>query len=203
MALDYYTVTDPGGRLQTLVVEEFVLRDDFTAAGIDGAGFNGVWWSSAEFTRRLRTDAASSTTPVSRPDAEAAFQALGGSELPAEPLLREHFADRALFAETQPLRFGPDDGRRMYRLLFARDLDERHLAGLMAALRLSPVDDPRVAGRSVSDQGMCELRRVGDVAWGIDVTVPAASPAVGSLLGVAMLTARGHGLIPVTIDRFA
>jgi hypothetical protein len=33
--------------------------------------------------------------------------------------------------------------------------------------------------------------------------VPAASPAVGPLLAVAMLTARGHGLIPVTIDRFA
>src|SRR5262245_51254554 len=138
MALDYYTVHGRGGRLQTLVVEEFVLREDFTAAGIDSAGFDGVWWSSADCSRRLRTDAAASTTAVSRSGAEAAFRELGGSRLPADSLLREHFADRAVFAEVSPLRFGPDDGRRVYRLLFARDLDERHLAELLQSLQLSP-----------------------------------------------------------------
>lgn len=203
MALDYYTVTDRDGRLQTLVVEEFLLRDDFTAAGIDSAGFNGEWWSSAEFSRRLRTDAADATTPVSRLDAEAAFRALGGSDLPPEPALRDHFADRAIFPDVPPLRLGPDDGHRLYRLLFARDLDERHLAGLMAALRLSPVDDPRVAGRSTTEYATCELRRVGDLAWSIDVTVAESSAAIGTVLGTAMLTARGHGLIPVTVERFA
>lgn len=203
MALDFYTVRDGGGRTQTLVVEEFVLRDDFTAAGIDTAGFNGEWWSSAEFSRRLRTDAAAVTTPVSREAAEAAFRDLGGVELPPDSVLREHFGDRAIFPEVPPLRLGPDDGRRLYRLLFARDLDERHLAGLMAALRLSPVDDPRVAGRTVTDHGTCELRRVGDVAWSIDLAFASSSDAIGPLVGAALRTARGHGLIPVTVERFA
>lgn len=203
MALDYYTVCDRDGRVRTLVVEEFVLRDDFTAAGIDSAGFSGEWWSSADFSRRLRTDAAASTTPVSRSGAEAAFRDLGGSRLPADSLLREHFADRATFPDVPPLRFGPDDGRRVYRLLFARDLDERSLAGLLASLRLSPVDDPGVAGRSVTEHGTCDLRRVAGVAWSIDLTFPDASAEIGSLVGIAMLTARDHGLIPVTVERFA
>lgn len=203
MALDYYTVHDRDGRLQTLVVEEFVLRDDFTAAGIDNAGFNGEWWSSADFSRRLRTDAAAYTTAVSRSGAEAAFRDLGGSQLPADSLLRERFADRALFPDTAPLRFGPDDGRRIYRLLFARDLDDRHMSGLRASLRLSPVDDSGVAGRSVTEHGTCELRRVGGIAWSIDLAFPRASAEIGRLVGTAMMTARSHGLIPVTVERFA
>lgn len=203
MALDYYTVHDRDGRLRTLVVEEFVLRDDFTAAGIDSAGFSGEWWSSAGFSRLLRTEAAASTTPVSRTGAEAAFRDLGGSRLPAEPLLREHFGDRAIFPDVPPLRLGPDDGRRVYRLLFARDLDERRLAALLESLRLSPVDDLGVAGRSVTEHGVCELRRVGGVAWSIDLTFPSTSAEIGSLVGSALLAARDHGLIPVTVERFA
>lgn len=203
MALDFYTVNDGGGRPQTLVVEEFVLRDDFTAAGLDTAGFNGVWWSSAEFSRRLRTDAAAVTTPVTREAAEAVFRDLGGTELPSDSVLREHFGDRAVFTEVPPLRLGPDGGRRLYRLLFARDLDERRLAGLMASLRLSPVDDPRVAGRTVTDDGTCELRRVGAVAWSIDLAFASSSDAIGPLVDVALRAARGQGLIPVTVERFA
>jgi hypothetical protein len=202
MALDYYTVSGRDGRLQTLVVEEFVLREDFTAAGIDCAGFDGVWWSSADFSLRLRTDAAC-TTPVSRSGAETAFRELGGSRLPADSLLRDRFADRAVFPDVSPLWFGPDDGRRVYRLLFSGDLDERHLAGLVASLHLSPVDDRGVAGRSVTEHGTCELRRVGGFAWSIDLTFPGASAEIGPLVGVAMQTARGHGLIPVTVERFA
>jgi hypothetical protein len=205
MALDFYTVTDGHGRLQALVVEEFVLRDDFTAAALDTAGFSGVWWSSAEFSRRLRTDAAAVTAPVSRVGAEAAFGDLGGDELPSEAVLRDRFGDRVFFPDGPPLRLGPDDGSRLYRLLFARDLDERHLAGLLAALRLSPVssvDHPRVAGRTATEHGTCELRRVGDLAWSIDLVFASASEVIGPTVEVALHAARGHGLIPVTIERF-
>jgi len=207
VAIDFYTVRGAGGRPQALVVEEFVLRDDFTAAALDSAGFDGSWWSSAAYSRLLRTDATMPVSPVSRPDAQEAYRNLGGDRLPPDAVLRERFADRTIFTEVPPLRLRPDDGRRFYRLLFARDLDERHLAGLIASLRLSPVDDPRVedprvAARTVTEQATWELRRVGGLAWSIDVTSDAAA-AVGPLLGAAMATARGHGLIPVTVERFA
>jgi hypothetical protein len=202
VALDFYAVRGDG-RLLALVVEEFVLRDDHTAAALDSACFDGTWWSSADYSRRLRTDTTVEVQPVSRHDALACYAQLGGSALEPDAVLRTHFTDRAIFPEAEPLRLGPDDGRRIYRMLFARDLDERHLTGLLAALRLSPVDDPRVAGRSVLPDAAWELRRVGDLAWSIDVTVPDASTDVGPLIGTALLTARGHGLIPVTVERFA
>jgi hypothetical protein len=201
--VDFYAVYGGGDRLRALVVEEFVLRDDFTAAALDSAAFDGRWFSSAGFSQALRTDSALRVTAVSRPGAQAAYHALGGDDLPPDAVLRERFADRALFPDVAPLRLGPDDGRRLYRMLFARDLDEQSLAGLLAALRLSPVDDPRIAGRAITEQGTWELRRVGGLAWSVDVTLPGPTTGLGPLLGAAMLAARGYGLIPVTVERFA
>jgi hypothetical protein len=204
MALDYYLILGEDGRLQALLVEEFVHRPDFTAAALDSAVFDGAWWSSAEFSRSLRTDARLSArvTPTSRAGAEAVYGELGGDLLPDDDALRTRFHDRSTFPDVAPLRLGSEDARRVYRVLFARDLDERRLGQLCGALQLSPVDDPRVAGRATQpDLAMWELRRVGGVAWSVDVTFP--GEVSGDLLRDLIATVRGHGLIPVTVERFA
>lgn len=201
MALDYYLILGADGRPQALLVEEFVHRDDFTSAALDSVGFDGTWWSSAEFSRDLRLDPQRWVAPASRAQAESAFRDLGGDALPDDDGLRAEFRDRSTFPDVAPLRLGPDDGRRVYRLLFARDLDGARLDGLCSALRLSPVDDPRVAGRAVQPAATWELRRVGGVAWSVDVTF--SGGVSGELLQGLIMTARGHGLIPVTVERFA
>lgn len=196
MALDYYVVL---GSVKALLVEEFILREDFTTAGLDSAGFDGTWSSSAELSRGVRTEPGLRAVPVGRAGAEAAYRELGGASLAPEDDLRTQFRDRTTFPASEPLRLSADDGRSVYRLLFAKDLDS--VEDLCAALRLSPADDPRVAGRAERPAAAWELRRVGGVAWAVDVSFPGA--VSGSLLRALRSTAREYGLIPVAVERFA
>lgn len=221
-ALDYYVVRGDGAAPVGLIVEEFVLADDGTAAGLGGAGWvpTGGWTGSAALSRALRVDAAARAriTPVVRHDAGLVYRQLGGGDLPDEATLRTHFDGYAPAGAAAPLRLGgaPADDefreRRLYRVLFAGGLAPTSLAQLQAGWRMSAGDDPvRVVGRAQRSFGpdllTWELRRVGPgVAWAVDLTARLAGEsdrAVRPLLRELMTVLRGHGLIPVTVERFA
>jgi hypothetical protein len=206
--LDYYVILhEPGGPPAGLHVEEFVLAADHTAIGVDSAGWapgEAAWWSSAEFAVGIRRDGRlrSRLRPVSRTEAEAAYRALDGRDLPAEALLRTYFRDRHLLATAAPLRLGPDTPppgfrqRRLYRTLFAGDL--------------SPAALPRIAqGKRSVGGDVLELtvRGIGNgAAWCADLTVHLVTDsdaAVGPILHEIRTAMRGEGLIPVTVERFA
>ncbi|WP_433517287.1 hypothetical protein ACQP2T_18105 [Nonomuraea sp. CA-143628] len=231
-ALDYYLIfatPDDRGRGAPplgILVEEFVLCDDYTAAGIDSVEWSsatGVWggssatdaWSGSSATSRdLRTDALlrSRVIPVTRLDAGDAYQACGGGELPPEAEIRALFRERQPLPAAAPLDLGATGARR-YRVLFAGELGERGLGNVRSALRLEPVDDPmgRVVGSATATAAghdfTWELRRIGPgIAWCLDVTVRLGTgpeSAVGALLHHHRQAIRGQGLIPVTIERFA
>ncbi|WP_424535856.1 hypothetical protein ACOZ38_38390 [Sphaerisporangium viridialbum] len=226
--LDYYLIFAAAGDRgrgalpSVILVEEFLLRGDHTAAGIAGVEWTpatGAWRDRPASSRAIRTDALlrERVVPVSRAHAADAYTMLGGGELPQEARIRAFFHDCQPLPAEDPLDLGsPGDEKRLYRILFAGDLHERGLARLRSALRLEPAGDqadPRAhvvgtatataAGHTVT----WELRRIGaGIAWCLDVTVnpgPGPDPAIGTLLHHHRQAIREQGLIPVTIERFA
>jgi hypothetical protein len=231
--LDYYLIDRSG-----ILVEEFVLGEDDAAVAIDGAGWTGGrWWSSAAFSVDMRGDPQlrSRVVPADRDGARAAYRRLGGGELPGEATLRGYFADPAPLAASAALRLDATpvpDGyreRRVYRVLFAGDLDSDGLAALRYRWRMAPSGDPRVPGGAQAEPGSggaehpqrilgagrmsaagdeftWQLRRIGyGVAWCVDLTACLSGEPVGvrPLLRELTSAVRGQGLIPVTIERFA
>jgi hypothetical protein len=221
--LDYYLIDRSG-----ILVEEFVLGEDDTAVAIDSAGWtDGRWWSSAAFSMQLRGDpqVRARVTPVDRDGARAAYRRLGGGELPEDATLRGYFADPAPLRASAALRLDTTpvpDGyreRRVYRVLFAGDLDSDGLAALRYRWRMAPSDDPgfggaehpqRIAGgarrSTAGEEFTWQLHRIGSgVAWCVDLTACLTGDPVGvrPLLRELTSAARGQGLIPVTIERFA
>lgn len=222
--LDYYLISaGPGDSGPAgIVVEEFVLAGDFSVSGLDGAGWSpadGGWWSSADFTLSIRSDPnlRARVVAASRPEVETVYRRLGGAELPDEAALRGRFRDRAALATAAPLRLTPvavPDGfhdRRVYRLLFAKELDAQQLPSLRDAWQMTFTDTRTgvigTAHRTVgSDRFTWELRRIGaGVAWSVDLTacLGGAGTALEPLLYELRTVMRRHGLIPVTVERFS
>jgi hypothetical protein len=231
--LDYYLVFDDAGDRardvppRGLLVEEFVLRADYSSAGRDSAGWTPAgegWWSSAAFSREIRVDPrlGDRVAVVGRVDATEAFRKLGGGELPDEPALRTFFHDRELAPAAAPLRLSAERApagfreRRVYSIVFAKSLDLAGWEAVWAAWRLAPVDDPadpqaRVVGRARLDAAghafSWDLRRLGPgLGWCVDVTAhlgAAPTAALGALLRDLRLAMRRQGLIPITVERFA
>ncbi|MFG3553293.1 hypothetical protein ACGGAQ_02780 [Micromonospora sp. NPDC047557] len=154
--------------------------------------------------------------PIARADAVAAYRRLGGGHLPSEAVLRTYFRDHQAFATAPPLRLGPTQlpegfhERRVYRVLFAKDLRPDQVATLRTVWR-TPVDGTvgSAAGghhERGGHQFVWDLRRVGHtVAWGLDVTVlmrTGAAEAVRSTLTDLTNLLRQHGLIALTTERF-
>ncbi|MEO3789135.1 hypothetical protein ABGB14_02935 [Nonomuraea sp. B10E15] len=106
--MDYYLIaaTAGGPSPAAILVEEFVLCDDYTAAGIDTA----AWRAAAQ-----------------------AYARLGGGELPAEPQLRAR-SERQPLPGDRPLDLGTSPGARRYRILFAGELGTGALASARTAL---------------------------------------------------------------------
>ncbi|MFE9201887.1 hypothetical protein [Micromonospora sp. NPDC007230] len=214
--LDYYVLraeADPG-QPAGLLVEEFVLADDLSAARLRSAGWtpaDGGWWSSAAYARAVRTEPRlrARLAAVDRADAEATYRRLGGGTLPGEQELRGHFQDDVPLATGAPLRLnaGPD----VHRILFAGELDDGRLTRLGALLRLDDPDGarPGVVGTGrlrVNDTNVrWDLRRIGGgIAWCLDVTSePAGGDALPWVLRQLVAVARGHGLVPATIERLS
>ena len=222
---DMAAVVDAASRAASgIVVEEFVFTPDYHAIGINCAGWSGPsdgWWSSAQFSRRMRTDPQlrSRVIPVSRRDAEITYRRMGGGELPAEAILRTYLQDCQSLEGSAPLRLSlpqaPDGFTevRRYRILFANDMSAEVLGQLVRRWSMSLPDTPdsRVVGtaeRGVgADRFVWELRRIGaGVAWCVDVIAYLGGESdnrVGVLLWKLTETVRGAGLIPVTIERVA
>ncbi|GIH95604.1 hypothetical protein ACFFMN_06590 [Planobispora siamensis] len=205
-----------------------MLAGDHTATGLDGAGWSvtdGTWWSSAAFSRGMRTDPAlrDRVVAVHRRTAEAVYRRISGEDLPGEAALRGRFHDRLPLDDSAPLLLGSPEvpegfrERRVYRVLFAGDLDAERLRRLRCLWAMGPADgsaDPpaRVAGtarlRAGRDVLTWDLRRIGPgTAWCLDLTAclgGSSDDTVGSLLR-ELRTAMRHDarLIPVTIERFA
>jgi hypothetical protein len=231
--LDYYLIFPGTGDDERaaapdgIVVEEFVLAEDHSAVGLNSAGWTPVddtWWSSAAFSRGMRTDPKlrARVAPVGRDDAEIVYRQRGGGELPDETTLRTHFHDYESLADSAPLRFGPAqvpdgfDDKRVYRILFANELDKDRLASLQALWQMVLADDradprARVIGtarlRVANDIYTWDLRRIGPgVAWCLDLTAlldGSAGDAIGPLLRELRAVMHRQGLIPVTIERFS
>ncbi|MFI7154520.1 hypothetical protein ACIBO2_57225 [Nonomuraea sp. NPDC050022] len=223
-SMDYYLIfaapedRDRGAPPLGILVEEFVLCADYTAAGIDSVEWSagaGAWRGSATTSRDIRTDALprSRVIPVSRHDASDAYQACGGGELPREAEIRSLPRERQPLPAAAPLDLGTAGSRR-YRVLFAGE--PRDLGSLRSALRLEPVEDPadplaRVVGTATATAAghdfTWELRRIGPgIAWCLDVTVRLGTgpeAPIGALLHHHRQAIRGQCLIPVTIERFA
>jgi hypothetical protein len=213
-----------------IVVEEFVLAEDFSAVGLHSTAWTPVpgpaddWWGSAALSRGMRVDPAlrARVIPVGRDDAGAAYRRLGGGELPDEPTLRTRFDHYEPLAESAPLRLGSGDvpdgfaDRRVYRILFAKELDTGRLSDLMARWGMAPADDrsaaaARVVGtasrRICGDVFTWDLRRIGAaIAWCVDLTahlVDGSADRIGPVLRELRTDARRQGLIPVTVERFS
>ncbi|WP_200207220.1 hypothetical protein [Micromonospora coerulea] len=229
--LDYYLILSPAdGRPSSpegIVIEEFVRDRHCVTVGLHSAGWtpaDGRWWSSASFSRGMRTDPELSgrVTPVGRGVAEAVFRQLGAGRLPPEAVLRTYFRDYEPFATAPPLRLGPADApdgcheKRVYRVLFARDLRADQLAELNAVWRTSAEGDvahPAAQGmpagrmRVGADLFAWNLRRIGrNLAWCLDLTASLATDAddaVRPVLHELTSVLRQQGLIPVTTERFA
>lgn len=216
--LDYYLLRAETDRAEVtgLVVEEFVLADDLSAARLRSAGWtpaDGGWWSSAAYARAVRTDPRlrARLAAVDRATAAAAYHRLGGGDLSGEEELRGHFRDDVPLASGAPLRLGA--GPDLHRILFAGDLDQRRMTGLRALLRLADPGSPDGARPGVIGTGQLrvndtnvrwDLRRVGGLAWCIDVTSePASGDALRWVLRQLVGVARSHGLVPATIERLS
>ncbi|MGW0807325.1 hypothetical protein [Nonomuraea sp. NPDC002799] len=216
--MDYYMISAAADEASPmgLLVEEFVLCDDYTAAGIDSAEWRsetGVWATCPGVSRLIRSDATQRRRvhAVGRRLARETFERLGGGDLPEETELRALFRDRQPLPASAPLNLGASAGPRRYRILFAGDLGAAGLAGAQEALRLEPTGDPRVIGKATGSAGghgfTWELRRIGaGIAWCVDVTVRLGAGPVtvlGALLHHHREAIREQGLIPVTVERFA
>ncbi|MFC6023300.1 hypothetical protein ACFP2T_45000 [Plantactinospora solaniradicis] len=232
-SLDYYLIRSrrPDGESSTepagIVVEEFVLDENFSAVRLDSTGWtpgDRRWRDSSAVSRGMRVDAAarSHVGPISRQDAETIYRRLGGGELPDEETLRSYFGAGEPLATAAPLRLGLGQvatgfrDTRVYRILFANELTTDRLAHLEAAWGMRITDGSvhphtRVAGtasrRLGDDVFTWELRRIGaGVAWCIDLTANLASScgdAIGPLMRELTTVMRCQGLIPVTIERFS
>ncbi|MET8359956.1 hypothetical protein [Micromonospora sp. NPDC005171] len=223
--LDYYLVlprlADPATTVEGIVVEEFTRHHDFTTTGLDSAGWTpeAGWWSSAALSRGMRIDpeVLARVVPSSRPEAEEVYRVLGGGQLPDESVLRTHFLDHQPIASAPPLRLGPAQPpagfheRRVYRVLFAKDLRAEQVTSLRTAWS-TPAGGTSASAASrrldkQGDQFTWDLRRVGHtLAWALDVTVllsTEAAQAVGPTLTGLTNVLREHGLIPVTTERFS
>lgn len=229
--LDYYLVLARQGRSAStgvadgIVVEEFTRHRDFSTSGLDSVGWTpeGGWWSSASLSRALRTDpeVLATVVPVERSEAEDVYRRLGGGRLPDEAALRASFSVHQPFATAAPLRLGPAQApagfseRRVYRVLFAKDLREDQVEDLRTTWWTADLDTgPRAPGSVAAghlerggDHFTWDLRRVGNgLAWCLDVTAlltTDASGEVGPTLYELTNAVRQRGLIPVTTERFA
>ncbi|MEU8393175.1 hypothetical protein [Micromonospora sp. NPDC048842] len=221
--LDYYLVghRDRATTVEGIVVEEFTRHRDFTTTGLDSAGWtpDAGWWSSAALSRAIRTDpeVLARVLPTSRRDAEEVYRALGGGQLPDDSVLRTHFLDRQPIATAPPLRLGPAQpptgfhDRRVYRVLFAKDLGAGQVASLRTAWRTPAGGTGASAATGRLDQNgdqiTWDLRRVGHtLAWCLDVTAllrTDATVVLGSTLCELTSVLRQHGLIPATTERFS
>ncbi|MEO3856581.1 hypothetical protein [Acrocarpospora sp. B8E8] len=226
-ALDYYLIFPEGGspaQPEGIAVEEFMLAEDHTATDLANAVWtaaDGDWWSSAAFSRAIRTDPRLRvrTIAVRREDAELAYRRLGAGALPDEATLRTYFHDHASLPGSPPLRLTPPEvpkgfrEKRVYRILFAGELRKDRLAHLQKIWGMALADDPqaRVLGtarlRVADDMFTWDLRQIGPgVASCIDLTACLSDPphdTVGTLLRELMTTTRYEGLIPVTIERLS
>jgi hypothetical protein len=227
--LDYYLIfpDDGGDTPDGIVVEEFVMADDCTATALNSAGWtaaDGGWWSSAVFSRGMRGDAQlrARVVPVHRGAAEIVYSRSGAGELPDEATLRTYFHEQVPLGGSAPLLLDspeiPDgfQDKRVYRILFIKELDADGLSRLQTLWQLTLSDDVadlavRVVGtanlRLADDAFTWELRRIGPgVAWCLDVTACLADRSgltVGPLLRELTQAMRDEGLIPVTIERFS
>ncbi|MFI6779629.1 hypothetical protein [Micromonospora sp. NPDC050276] len=161
--LDYYLVlkrrndSTSTDTAEGIIVEEFTRHHDFSSRGLDSAGWtpDADWWSSASLSRSMRTDPEllARVVPTTRPEAASIYRRLGGGRLPDEAVLRTYFLDHQPIAATPPLRLGPAQPpagfheRRVYRVLFARDLRAEQVASLRALWR-TPADGTNAAAAS-------------------------------------------------------
>ncbi|MDG4760194.1 hypothetical protein [Micromonospora sp. WMMD710] len=225
--LDYYVVLPrragaaPTGQPEGILVEEFSRAHDFSTTGLNSAGWTreAGWWSSAALSRSVRTDpdTLARVVPSSRHEAEVICRMLGGGDLPAESVLRTYFREHLDLASAPPLRLGPaqpPDGfheRRVYRVLFARQLGADQVASLRMLWRATDVGTGSLASGQLDEGGdrfTWDVRPVGHGrAWCLDVTVlmrsSAAQAVVSSTLSDLTNILRQHGLVPVTTERFA
>ncbi|WP_433129289.1 hypothetical protein ACQPWW_04150 [Micromonospora sp. CA-240977] len=224
--LDYYLVLprpddpDPTTAAGGLVVEEFTRAHDHVTTGLRSAGWTPTagWWSSAALSRGIRTDpeTLARVVPTSRAEAERHYRTLGGGHLPDDTVLRSYLLAHQPIATAAPLRLGPAQPpagcheRRVYRVLFAKDLSADQVTSLRASWR-TPVDGTSASAASGhlakgGDRFSWELRRVAHTrTWALDVTVllgAAADDGVGPTLSDLTAVLRQHGLIPVTTERF-
>jgi hypothetical protein len=212
--MDYYLLAG-----DAILVEEFAYGEDHVTVGLGGAIWaagDGLWRGAGSFGRDLRTDEdlLAAVTPVGRERAALVYRGLGGGVLPGEAELRAGFGEWTRFTTVTPLRLGGDEApdgfteKRIYRVLFARELRDTRLAELSAAW---PGDGdggmPGGRGRAGDDLFWWNLRRVGlGIAWGLDVTVLLGGDSaeiVGDVLRKLTADVRDRGLIPLTTQRFA
>ncbi len=175
--LDYYVVMEGGGRAAAVVVEEFVLAGDHTAAGLASATWTAGGWSPS-LSRRMRSDPVllARAAYATRAGAAEAFRVLGGGELPDEAGLRRRLHDYEPLNSAPPLRLGLTEAP-YYRILFA--------------------------GEPTDAAAHPQLRRIGNgLAWCVDIAAPEGA-SVAPQLRAARDTMRRNGLIPVTIERFS
>lgn len=174
--LDYYVVMADGGRAAAVVVEEFVLAGDHTAAGLASATWTSDGWGPT-LSLRMRRDAnmRARVAYATRQGAAEAFRVLGGGELPDESELRKQLREYEPLNTAPPLRLGLTD-TPYYRILFAGE----------------PLDSTAHPG----------LRLIGNgLAWCVDISAP-EGVSVGAELRAARQAMRRNGLIPVTVERF-
>ena len=224
--LDYYRVAAAeSARAEAILVEELVLRDDGTAIGIDSVLWTAVsraWQAASEFSRDLRIERAcanGSGPSTARPPRPCSGCSAGTS-------CRTRRCCGPGSATSCRCRPRPCCGsgrgrrrpgfreRRVYRILFAGELDRGGLRCLRTRWLLDPVEpaaDPtgQIAGRArrtVDDHELVwELRRVGaGLGWAVDVTADLADAPVAAALAVLRelrQQARAEGLVPVTVER--
>ena len=206
--------------MEGIVVEEFTRHHDFTTTGLDSAGWTpeAGWWSSAALSRGMRTDPEmlARVLPTSRREAEDVHRALGGGQLPDETVLRTHFLDHQPIATAPPLRLGPAQPpagfheRRVYRVLFAKDLRAEQVASLRTAWRTpaggtgASAASGRLDKRATRSPGICAASAIPRLVSRRDRPADTdATVALGSTLSELTNVLRQHGLIPVTTERFS
>lgn len=174
--LDYYVVMEGGGRAAALVVEEFVLAGDHSAAGLASATWTtGGWGPSLSLRMRKDADLRARVAYATRQGAAEAFRMLGGGELPGESQLRRQLREYEPLNTAPPLRLGLTEAP-YYRILFA--------------------------GEPTDATAHPQLRQIGNgLAWCVDISAPEGVNA-GAELRAARQAMRRNGLIPVTIERF-
>jgi hypothetical protein len=171
---------DGAARADAVVVEEFVLGEDFSAVGLSTAVWSaadGRWRNSAAVGRRMRADPTlrARLVTISRSDVEVAYRELSGRELPDESVLRTYLHEYQSLPVSAPLRLSAAPcpagfhHKRLYRLLFAGNLHGDGLARLRTVWHLyagrhpQAASDPEAArhGASADDPGRRQAGVVG------------------------------------------